>query len=294
VHGVLVIDKPAGMTSATAVDQVRRALGIARAGHGGTLDPIATGVLPICVGAGTKLAQFLLADDKAYIAEGVLGVETDTLDRTGRIVAERSAEVSRAALIRALEAHVGQQTQIPPMYSAIKQGGVRLYDRARAGEEVERAPRKIRIDRLELLAFEPPRFRIAIACSKGTYIRSLVADLGRMVAAGAHLAELRRTRSGRFAIDHAVTLDRVGEAVLVPPEQAIDLARATVPDALVCHVLSGVQLPASELGLLDNEQFQLLDENGQLLAVVHVSAGRTVYDRVFPELASRGSGGTGA
>src|SRR6185503_2587794 len=173
MHGVLVIDKPAGLTSAGAVEKVRRTLHLDRAGHGGTLDPIATGVLPVCVGAGTKLAQFLLADDKAYEAEAVLGVETDTLDRTGRVVAERAVDVTRDQIVAALARHLGEQTQIPPMYSAIKQGGVRLYDRARAGHEVERAPRPIRIDRLELLAFEPPRFRIAIACSKGTYVRSL-------------------------------------------------------------------------------------------------------------------------
>src|SRR5438128_11391452 len=133
VPGVLVLDKPPGMSSATAVDHVRRRLGVERAGHGGTLDPLATGVLAICIGAGTKLAQFLLADDKAYIADGVLGVETDTLDRTGRVVAERAADVSREALLAALTAHTGEQRQVPPMYSAIKQGGVRLYDRARAG-----------------------------------------------------------------------------------------------------------------------------------------------------------------
>jgi len=294
VHGVLVIDKPTGMSSATAVDHVRRTLGVARAGHGGTLDPIATGVLPICVGAGTKIAQFLLADDKAYIADGVLGIETDTLDRTGRVTGERAVSVSRDALVRALEAHLGAQTQIPPMYSAIKQGGVRLYDRARAGEEVERAPRAIRIDRLELLAFEPPRFRIAVACSKGTYIRSLVADIGQAVAAGAHLAELRRTRSGRFTIEQAVTLDRLGEATLIPPDQAIDLARATVPAALVAQVLSGVQLPADALGVAGDEQFKLLDETGRLLAVVHAETGRTVYDRVFPELTGRREGRPGA
>src|SRR5215468_3415142 len=254
IHGILVLDKPAGMTSASAVDRVRRALGISRAGHGGTLDPIATGVLPICIGAGTKLAQFLLAEDKAYLAEGVLGVETDTLDRTGRVVAERTVAVSRDALAAALAAHLGEQTQIPPMYSAIKQGGVRLYDRARAGEEVERAPRPIRIDRLELLAFEPPRFRIAVACSKGTYIRSLVADLGTAVAAGAHLAELRRVRSGRFTIEQAVTLDRLDEAELVPPEHALDLPRVTVPRALVAPVLSGAQLPVASWDT-DSKQF---------------------------------------
>jgi len=196
--------------------------------------------------------------------------------------------VSRDALSRALAARVGEQTQIPPMYSAIKQGGVRLYDLARAGEEVERAPRKIRIDRLELLAFEPPRFQIAIACSKGTYIRSLIADLGTAVAAGAHLAELRRTRSGRFTIDEAVTLDRLEEAVLVPPERAIDLPRVTVPAALVRQVLSGVQLPLRMLAAEEYKLFQMLTEDGDLLAVAHAEAGRTVYDRVFPELVTAG------
>jgi tRNA pseudouridine(55) synthase len=288
IHGILVLDKPSGMSSASAVDRVRRTLGISRAGHGGTLDPIATGVLPICLGAGTKLAQFLLADDKAYLAEGVLGVETDTLDRTGRVVAERAVAVTHEALAAALAARVGEQTQIPPMYSAIKQGGVRLYDRARAGEEVERAPRPIRIDRLELLAFEPPRFRIAVACSKGTYVRSLVADLGTAVGAGAHLAELRRTHSGRFTIEQAVPLDRLLDAPLVLPEHALELARVTVPRALVAKVLSGDQLPTATWAT-EARQFQLLDEGDRLLAVAHTEAGRTVYDRVFPELVRAGN-----
>jgi tRNA pseudouridine55 synthase len=284
MHGVLVIDKPAGVTSAGAVEQVRRALRIDRAGHGGTLDPIATGVLPVCVGAGTKLAQFLQADDKAYEAEAVLGVETDTLDRTGRVVAERAVDVTRDAVVAVLARYLGEQTQIPPMFSAIKQGGVRLYDRARAGLEVERAPRPIRIDRLELLAFEPPWFRIAIACSKGTYVRSLVDDIGRALGAGAHLAELRRTRSGRFAIEQAVALDRLHEAQLIAPGAATGLPTRTVTADLVRRVMGGVQLPVGALGADGLEQFQLVDELGILLAVAHAEAGRTVYDRVFPEL----------
>jgi tRNA pseudouridine55 synthase len=287
VHGVLVIDKPAGASSAHIVDHVRRALGIDRAGHGGTLDPIATGVLPICVGAGTKLAQFLLADDKAYEAEGLLGVATDTLDRTGRVVAERAVDVTRDAVLAVLATYLGPQDQIPPMYSAIKQGGVRLYDRARAGEEVERAPRRIRIDRLELLAFEPPRFRIAVACSKGTYIRSLVADIGDALSTGAHLAELRRTRSGRFSLDQAITLDRLAEATVIPPAQATGLPAVTVPHALIAQIFNGVQLPIAAFGAEGLERFQLVDEHGVLLAVAHPDAGRTVYDRAFPELTRR-------
>jgi tRNA pseudouridine55 synthase len=284
VNGVVLIDKPSGLSSANAVERVRRDLGIDRAGHGGTLDPLATGLLAICVGSGTKLAQFLLADDKVYEADGLLGVETDTLDRTGRVVAEHAVSVTREALEAVLASMLGQQAQVPPMYSAIKQGGVRLYHRARAGEEVERAPRQIRIDRLELLAFELPRFRIAIACSKGTYVRSVVADIGRAVGAGAHLTELRRTRSGRFSIEQAVTLGRLAEATLIPPEQATDLPRVVVAPALVAQIFNGVQLPIATFGAEGLERFQLVDEAGHLLAIAHPEAGRTVYDRGFPEL----------
>jgi tRNA pseudouridine55 synthase len=289
VHGVLVIDKPAGVSSAMAVERVRHGLGVDRAGHGGTLDPLATGVLAICVGAGTKLAQFLLADDKAYEADGVLGVATDTLDRTGRIVREAPVAVTRTAMLGVLAAHLGNHDQMPPMYSAIKQGGVRLYYRARAGEEVARAPRPIRIDRLDLLGFAPPRFRIAVACSKGTYVRSLVADIGEALGTCAHLSELRRTRSGRFTIEDAVALDRLDQAVLIPLERTTGLPSVTVPAALVAHVLSGVQLPVASFGAEHLERFQLVDDNGRLLAVAHPQAGRTVYDRVFPELTRLGS-----
>lgn len=288
MDGVLVLDKPAGLSSAAAVDRVKRALGIARAGHGGTLDPIATGVLPVCLGAATKLAQFLLADDKAYEAVGVLGVVTDTLDRTGQVVAERPIEARRvdeAALRAALAGRTGEQDQVPPAFSAIKQGGVPMYRRARAGEEVELAPRRIRIDRLELLAFEPPRFRIAVACSKGTYIRSLVADLGADVGCGAHLAELRRTRSGRFRIEDAIALERVAPgavaAHVVPLAAATGLPSIAVPAELVGLVRSGVQLSLAAFGSEDHGRFQLVDPAGRLLAVAHGEAGRVVYDRVF-------------
>src|SRR5262245_18157876 len=176
------------MSSAAAVDHVKKRLAAKRAGHGGTLDPIATGVLPICLGEATKLAAYLLADDKEYEAQALLGIETDTLDRTGAIVATRDAgAITRAQIEAVLSQKLGEQDQVPPMFSAIKQGGVRLYERARACEEVERPPRRIRIDRLELLAFEPPKIRIAIACSKGTYVRSLVADIGSALGCGAHM-----------------------------------------------------------------------------------------------------------
>ncbi len=285
MHGVLVVDKPEGVSSAHAVERVKHALRAGRAGHGGTLDPMATGVLAICLGEATKLASYLLADDKAYMAEGLLGVETDTLDRTGVVSVQRDVAVSRADLLAAIAARMGEQAQIPPMYSAIKQDGVRLYRRARAGEEVERAPRKIRVDRLELIAFDPPRFTLSIACSKGTYVRSLVADLGTDVGAGAHLTALRRTQSGRFSIAQAIRLDQVGTIDVTPHLVALtaatDLPVIRVPADKDRHARNGVQFTLEQLGAENLTQFQMVDQAGDLLAVVHAEDGKVIYDRVF-------------
>lgn len=295
VDGILVVDKPGGRSSAGAADDAKRIVGAARAGHAGTLDPMATGVLVVCLGEATKVATYLLADDKAYEAEVVLGIETDTLDRTGKIVRETPGGegVARAAVEAVLARFRGEQDQVPPMYSAIKQGGVRLYHQARRGVEVAREPRRVRIDRLELVAFAPPRLRLAIACSKGTYVRSLVADLGAALGCGAHLAELRRTRSGKFAIEQAVTLDALRgmspdavRAAMVPAARATDLPSVVFPAALRGRVVNGAQDPPAALGApaelaVDGARFQLVDEGGALTAIVHVEGGRTVFDRVF-------------
>jgi tRNA pseudouridine55 synthase len=284
VHGVLVLDKPAGATSAGAVDAVKRRLRATRAGHGGTLDPIATGVLPICLGEATKLAAYLLADDKAYVAELVLGVETDTLDRTGAVIATRDASgVTREAFARALGARLGEQDQVPPMYSAVKQGGVRLYERARAGEHIERAPRRIRIDKLELLAWAPPRATIAIECSKGTYVRSVVSDLGRAVGTCAHLAELRRTRSGAFTLAQAQAIDALDPARIVSMIDATRLPVVALPDVLFQQVRDGVQQLADKLVGLprEGERFQLVMSGNRLAAIARLERGKVLYDRVF-------------
>ena len=285
MHGVLVIDKPAGRSSASTVDKVKKALRCERAGHGGTLDPLATGVLAVCVNAGTKVAQYLLAHDKAYEATCVLGVETDTLDRTGKVLVERPVDVDEARLRAALAAKLGEHDQVPPMYSAIKQDGVRMYHRARAGEEIERAARRVRIDQLELLAFEGTTFRIAVACSKGTYIRSLVADLGSDLGCGAHLGELRRTRSGRFTIAQAITLEQVSSvdlsAHLITLGRVLDLPRVVAKVFQLQAIRDGLQLPIEELGG-NSEPFQIVDEAGQLVAIAHGNGKRAVYDRVFP------------
>ena len=289
MHGVLVVDKPRGVSSAACVDKVRKAVGAARAGHGGTLDPLATGVLAVCLGAATKLAGYLLADDKAYEAEGRLGVETDTLDRTGTVTVTREVAVTREQMLAAIATRTGEQQQVPPMYSALKQGGERLYDLARAGLEVTRAPRRIRIDRLELLRFDPPHFALAIECTKGTYVRSLVADLGTDVGCGAHLTELRRTRSGRFTLDRSITLAAVlaGADIthaLVPMRESVMLPEVIVRSDQITSIRSGVQLPVDRMGAENLERFQFVDEAGNMLAVAHTLEGKVIYDRVFPEM----------
>jgi tRNA pseudouridine55 synthase len=210
VDGVLVCDKPAGMTSHDVVARVRRLAGQRRVGHGGTLDPPATGVLVLALGRATRLLPFLPTEPKRYLAEVTFGAETDTLDAAGTVTATADAAgVDEAALRDALAGFVGPQLQVPPMVSAIKVGGERLYAKARRGEQVDRVPRPIVISELELVGFtagERPRATLEVACSGGTYVRSLAADLGRAMGTLAHLATLRRTAVGRFTERDAHTL----------------------------------------------------------------------------------------
>ncbi len=202
MDGVLVCDKPAGMTSHDVVARVRRLAGQRRVGHGGTLDPPATGVLVLALGRATRLLPFLPTEPKRYLATVAFGAETDTLDAAGTVTATADAAgVDEAGLRAAMAGFLGPQQQVPPMVSAIKVGGERLYAKARRGEQVERAPRPIVIHELELLGFTPgerPLATIEVACSGGTYVRSLAADLGRALGTLAHLASLRRTAVGRF------------------------------------------------------------------------------------------------
>jgi tRNA pseudouridine55 synthase len=234
--GVLVVDKPSGPTSFDVVQQVRRALRADKAGHTGTLDPLATGVLAVCVGDAVKLQRWLTEGDKAYQATVAFGAATDTEDAAGRVVARGdAAAISAQAIGEALPRFVGTIAQRPPMYSAVRVGGRRLHQAARSGEEVDRAAREVRVDALELVSFEPGRdlalARIAVRCGKGTYVRTLAADLGRALGVPAHLAALRRTAAGPFRIEDAMALDAACDlarrepdalrARLVPPEAAL-------------------------------------------------------------------------
>jgi tRNA pseudouridine55 synthase len=207
LHGYLVIDKPAGWTSFDVVARARRLLGEKRIGHAGTLDPAATGVLPLAVGMATKTLEFLNDASKSYLAEVTFGVETDSFDIDGRVTRIAGAEgLTREAVETALQRFLGPGEQVPPMHSAIKIGGQKLYELARRGEEIARPPRPVAFHLLELLDWEPPTATILVDCSKGTYIRSLARDLGEAAGAGAHLSNLVRLRSGPFDLCDAITM----------------------------------------------------------------------------------------
>jgi tRNA pseudouridine55 synthase len=280
VDGVLVCDKAAGMTSHDVVARVRRLAGQRRVGHGGTLDPPATGVLVLALGRATRLLPFLPTEPKRYLATVAFGAETDTLDAAGTVTAAAAADaVDEAALRAAMAGFVGPQEQVPPMVSAIKVGGERLYAKARRGEQVERAPRPIVVHALELLGFsagERPLATVEVVCSGGTYVRSLAADLGRAVGTLAHLAGLRRTAVGRFTEDQAHRLEDLAEegklaAAVLEPAAAMDPAavRALTP-AEASALATGRTLDPTGRG----DPVAAVGPDGRLVAVIQDSAGR--------------------
>jgi tRNA pseudouridine55 synthase len=218
-EGLLLIDKPAGVTSHDVVDVVRRALGTKKVGHAGTLDPMATGLLLIGVGRATRLLRFLGDLAKTYEGTMRLGVETTTLDAEGEVVAGSPITASEDEVRAAMRALVGESSQRPPAYSAVKVGGRKLYEAARAGEQLETEPRRIRVDAFELTSFDPPDASFRVSCSSGTYVRVLAADVGAALRTGAHLTVLRRTAIGPFLADGAVPPDRPGQPL--PVETAV-------------------------------------------------------------------------
>lgn len=222
VHGVLVLDKPRGFSSNAALQKVRWLLNAEKAGHTGSLDPLATGVLPLCFGEATKFSQYLLDADKGYSTVAQLGVTTTTGDAEGEVLERRAVAVDEAAIQTALPAFRGQIEQIPPMYSALKRDGQPLYKLARAGEVVEREARSVTIARLELLALQEDRATLEVACSKGTYVRTLVEDLGARLGCGAHVAELRRTQAGPFGLAQAISLEELEAAHAEGGSEALD------------------------------------------------------------------------
>jgi len=231
VDGVLLLDKPIGLTSNDALQKARRLFSAAKGGHTGTLDPLATGLLPLCFGEATKFSADLLDADKTYEAVLKLGVTTDSGDAEGKVVASAAVNVTESDIFRVLPMFTGELQQIPPMHSALKRDGRPLYELARQGIEVEREARAVTIHRLECLAFAGDSLSLRVACSKGTYIRVLAADIGRELGCGAHLTALRRTVVGDLDLANAVTL-----AELEALDEAGRLAHLQPVDALV-HTL---------------------------------------------------------
>jgi tRNA pseudouridine55 synthase len=302
LDGILVVDKPTGPTSFDVVRRLR-ALGRDRkAGHLGTLDPLASGVLPVCLGEATKIVPFIAEGGKVYEGTVRLGIETDSYDAAGKTVAEADASgLDRERVEAAVRAFAGEYWQTPPMVSAAKVGGKRLYELARRGEEVERRPRKVRIAEIELLAFTPgpvAEATIRLRCSKGTYVRSIAHELGEALGVGGHLSALRRLASEPFRIERAVPLDRLLawskedpaqiEAHLVPMTEALAAYRELrVDDERARKVGHGMalgvrDLVASEAGrIAAGERVRVVDRAGRLLAVGEYRDGAIRYLRVL-------------
>lgn len=292
MNGVLVLHKPRGITSFGVVRDVRRALGVKRVGHTGTLDPMAEGVLPLCLGAATGIAQFISEGDKSYEATVRLGVTTDTLDAEGAEIARLPVPSLGAAAIELVLAKFrGKQHQVPPMYSAVKVGGKRLYELARSGVQVERTAREVTVSRLTLQAFRPEvaELDLTITSSKGFFVRTLAADIGEAFGCGAHLTALLRTRCGPYSLADAHSLHQV-------LREGADGARShllAMDDAL--HVLPHLTVSSDEAGRVrhggrvassrdDGGPCRVLDEAGTLLAIADVKAGQLVYRRVLAQL----------
>jgi tRNA pseudouridine55 synthase len=278
MDGILNINKATGMTSHDVVASIRRLLKQKRVGHTGTLDPAASGVLPICIGQGTRVAEYLSESGKAYQAEIVFGVETDTYDSEGVVVRSASvADLTRAQIEQALQHFIGQQMQVPPRYSAVKLQGKPAYKLARGGENIFLEPRPITIYRLEVIDWLLPRLILAIECSKGTYIRSLAHDAGEQLGCGAHLAALVRTRSGPFSLTDSITLEQLADAFAAGNDQKVvrylyplDIAlqqypALTLDDATVERVLHGNPFNYDEY--IRADLARVYDRAGRFLAI---------------------------
>ncbi len=265
MNGILLIDKPRGKTSHDIIYAVRRALQMKRVGHAGTLDPMATGVLVVLVGKATKVSDFLLNKDKRYRAGILLGCETDSYDMDGTVIKRCEPNVTEEQLKTVLHQFTGEQVQIPPMFSAIKQNGKKLYEMARKGIEVERKGRNITIYSLELLSFDGVHAEIEVHCSKGTYIRSLAHDIGISLGCGACLDSLERCASGQFAIEDAVSLEQLeqGNYTLIPTHCVFPYPSVAVNNEQGRRIRNGA--PVIYETAVYNEKIKVFSEQGNFL-----------------------------
>jgi len=296
--GFLVVDKPMGWTSHDVVDAARRWLGTRRVGHLGTLDPLATGVLPLAIRQATKLVPFLEGGRKGYRGSIRLGQETNTLDAEGTILRSYDGPFpSEEEVRKALETFVGEIEQIPPMFSAVKRGGIPLHRLAREGKEVERQPKRVSIHRLELMKYTAPIVEIEVDCSAGTYVRALASDLGTRLGCGAHLAALHRTLSGPFVQEQAVQADTlekeaeqgVLENRLIHPVNALGMPVLRLEAQEVARVVQGGELEGARAAAAPGTKIAALEPGGELLAVMEMRPGR----RIRPVRVLKSAGGSG-
>ncbi|MXW22816.1 MAG: tRNA pseudouridine(55) synthase TruB [Candidatus Dadabacteria bacterium] len=263
MDGVMILDKPRGCTSAQALNRVKKAVGAKKAGHTGTLDPFATGVLPVCFDQATKAIPYLRDDIKEYEAEMTLGVSTDTMDDTGTVTGRVSAEhIGRDEVREVIEGFSGEIMQVPPMYSAAKVSGTKLYALARAGKEIEREPKRVRIEEIRLLHFSYPKATFYVRCSRGTYVRVIASDAGGKLGCGAHLSELRRLRSGPFALSDANSIEDVesGNYNILPLDEVLaGYPRVYLEGGLCESVRNGIPLSREALSGVELPEFKNRD-----------------------------------
>ena len=283
MDGIINVYKPMGMTSHDVVNKIRRIAGTKKVGHTGTLDPDAEGVLPVCINRATKVSDMLTFSDKRYLATFKLGITTDTLDVGGRILSERPVNVTKSDIESAILSFEGKISQIPPMYSAIKVGGKKLCDLARAGVEIERKSREVTIYKIDIREIGDDTFTIDVECSKGTYIRTLGYDIGEKLGCGATMTSLVRTKSSVFEIDKSVKLENLTpdnfKDYLIPPDELFDCESITVSGSILSRVLNG---NAVELdGLEEGARYKVYDTDGRFLCVSRATDGILKVEKMF-------------
>lgn len=285
MNGIVVIDKPKGVTSHDVVGMMRKRFGTHRVGHTGTLDPMATGVLPICIGNATRAADMLIESDKEYIAEFILGKTTDTLDIEGQVLAESEVLVTEDEVRNAISKFVGKISQIPPMYSAIKKDGKKLYELAREGKEIEREARDITIYSIDVLRVDLPLVEIGVKCSKGTYIRTLCDDIGKTLGCGATMTALRRVATAGFTIDNAYTIEDIDMAedkggLLLPTDKLFESYKAiNLNEKQTRSITNGVQMTWREGN--EGERYRLYSHEGKFLCISQIRDMKLVLIKSF-------------
>lgn len=289
MNGIILLDKPSGKTSHDMVGFVRRMTHMRKVGHTGTLDPLATGVLPVCVGNATKAAELLTAADKRYTAELILGMSTDTLDCEGNVLSECRVDCTEKEIIEAIKSFRGEIEQIPPMYSAIKKDGKKLYELARAGIEIEREARTVTIHEINIMSIDMNDYRIIIDvhCSKGTYIRTLCDDIGKRLGVGAYMNTLRRTKSGMFNISECLTVKQIETYA-----KNGELDKAVIPTDMIFReypkvIVGGKRRERVINGAVihyngsENSLYRIYDEEGNFLSVSRCIDGELKLEKAF-------------